>query len=281
MFRRFIASRSLRHALGPCASVLSLQICCTLTAVSVSLLVVVGQASVPFALGQTAREEAKQILARALAAQGGSLGDRDRASTWNEAGEYLLMGQAVKFKARWYFASRGLWRMDFEAVDSPLRVKVVVNGERGWQLVGGKMEELHGERWTATRQQGYLMEVLSLYPLLEKSNARLTLLAEKEIAGKACVGVRVAHNEFEDVLLWCDKTSQLLTACETTVLNDLAAWEKVKEERHFLEWKQEGERRMCTRLKVFRDGQLLLDVTRSEHHRHEQLPANLFAEPAP
>jgi hypothetical protein len=250
-------------------------------AVGVSLLLVVGYASVPFGSGQAAREEAKQILAQALSAQGGSLRDRDRASTWSEVGEFLLMGQAIKFNAQWYFASRGLWRLDFEAVDSPLRLRVVVNGDRGWHLVGGKVEELHGARWAATRQQGYLMEVLSLYPLLEKPTVRLTLLAEKEVAGKLCLGVRVAHDDFEDVVLWCDKTSQLLSACETTVLNDLAAWEKVKEERHFLEWKQEGGRRVCTRLKVFRDGQLLLDLRRSDHRRHEQLPANLFTEPAP
>lgn len=281
MFRRCLSALSSRDVVGPFLRRLSPEIRGASAVVGVCLLLAVGNAGVTLGVGQAPRDEAKQIVAQALAAQGGSLRDRDRASTWSEAGEFRLMGQTLKFKAQWYFASRGLWRMDFEAVDSPLRLRVVVNGDRGWQQVGNRLEELQGERWAATRHQGYLMEVLSLYPLLEKSNARLTLLAEKEVAGKPCVGVRVAHGDFEDVLLWCDKTSQLLTACETTVLNDLAGWEKVKEERHFLEWKQEGDRRVCTRLKVFRDGQLLLDVTRSEHRQHEQLPAHLFAEPAP
>jgi len=228
-----------------------------------------------------ATDDPRAIIAKALAAAGGKLTDKDRALTWSETGVFHLMGQQIKYQMQWSFVSATQWRFDFEGIELPVKIKVVMNGPRAWQAAAGQVEEIKDEKLGYVKHQGYVQWLSTLYPLLEKPEFKLSQAGELEVEGKPAVGVRVSHPEHEEVTLYFDKATHLLVGAETTVLNEFAGWAKAKQSTRLLDYKTVGGRQVFTRIKVIRDDQPLLESTLSDHKRHERLEAVLFAEPQP
>lgn len=228
-----------------------------------------------------AAEDPKVTIEKALAAAGGKLTDKERCLTWNDEGTFHFMGQQMKYKMRWSFVSASQWRFDFEGTEMPLKIKVVMNGQRAWQAAAGQVEEIKDEKLVYVKHQGYVMWVSSLYPLLEKPEFKLSPGAEIMVEGKPAVAVRVSHPDHEDVTLYFDKATHLLVGSDTIVLNEFAGWAKAKQESRFLDYKAEGSRQVFTKMKVQRDGQLLMESVLSDRKAHERLDGALFSEPQP
>ncbi|HMP04262.1 MAG TPA: hypothetical protein PKD86_12080 [Gemmatales bacterium] len=230
-------------------------------------------------VGLGSAADPKAIIERGLAAAGGKLSDQARSSTWKEKGTFHAMGQEIFFTSSWHIAPPGQYRFDLESTNLPIRLVFVLSGDQAWQGASGMVEEVRGEKLAYAKNQAHQFWVTSLYPLLEKPGFRLALAGEADVEGKPAVGVRVSHTGQDDITLYFDKGSGLLVKLETLVMDEFSGWAKVKSEAFFQDYYKQGERMVFRKLKVLRDGKLMIESEMSEPRYHEQLDEKLFEKP--
>src|SRR5262249_19531577 len=107
------------------------------------------------------------------------------------------------------------YRMEWEleAMNQKVLLLMVINGDKGWRLAGGAVQEIGKEEMTDAREELYVIWLSTLLPVKDKEFDLAPLPAIK-VNGQDAVGVKVAKKGHPDVKLYFDKSTNLLVKVE-------------------------------------------------------------------
>lgn len=220
------------------------------------------------------QSELRAIIVRGIEAHGGEAKlTKLPAESWKENGVYHGSGNAFPYNATVSVHFPLRLKMDVENVYT-----VSVDGEKGWFLAGGNVNDLPKERLDEQKELLYADWLTTLVPLKEKE-FMLVALGESMVEGKPAVGVRVSRKDHRDVNLYFDKGNGLLSKSSTRVRSREQGDQEVTQDKHYLEYADIQGTKVAVKLVIKRDGALYLESTRSEVKRLEKLDDGLFAKP--
>ena len=153
------------------------------------------------------------IVDQAIKAQGGE-DALNKARTAVRDGEGIMFqgGKEVKFTDEMTWNLPDQWR-DAVEIEKSLRFTMAVNGDKGWQAIGGTVSDLGPERLKELREEIYILWLETLTPL-KKDGFDLTPLPEIKVNGQPAVGVKASSKGHADAKLYFDAHSHLLVKIE-------------------------------------------------------------------
>jgi hypothetical protein len=152
--------------------------------------------------------DAKAIIDKAIKASGRQT--KFNAQTWFEKGTNYETGTPQPYTAEVAMQFPDQFRLS--TGDSI----VIVDRDKGWLVGGNTAKELTKEQVASQKENLYGAWVLSLLPLKDKEFT-LAPLGESKVDDRAVVGVKVSSKGHKDVLLYFDKTTNLLVKSVQTI----------------------------------------------------------------
>jgi hypothetical protein len=136
-----------------------------------------------------------------------------------------------------------------------------------------------GEKLEHTINEVHQLNVLSLQPLLNDKEFKLTVEGDKKVGDKEAKVVKVAREKRPTVTLYFDKESGLLVKSDMKVKDEFQNWKEALDESYFEDYKDVGGRKVFTKLRVVRDGKTMIEGTLSDQKVHDKLDPKLFEKP--
>ncbi len=223
--------------------------------------------------------DAKAIIEKAIKARGGKPDTKFTAMTWKDKGTLSGAGAPAPYTAEWSFQAPDKYRFVFQADlgGAKFETTIVVNGEKGWEVDGGKVLAVTGDRLAGLQHDAHQMWVMSLTPLLTEKVFTLATAKEKDVDGKPASAVTVTRDKMPVMTLYFDKGSGLLVKWEMTRKDGLK--KDVNHEAYFSDYKDIGGVKRFTKMKLVRAGEPLLEATLTDAKEFEKLDEKLFEKP--
>jgi hypothetical protein len=170
------------------------------------------------------QKEQHQILDKAIKAMGGQAKvGKLNAAGWKGTTTFDAGGQQLTLN---FDGSALGW--DKQRIDLDIQVNgrnenllAVINGDKGWVSVGGKVNDLKGKELAPVRDFFYGMRLVQMLPILKGKDFKLAHLGELKIGERSAVGLSVTSKGRPAVSLFLDKESgrPLKTAFRITADN--------------------------------------------------------------
>jgi hypothetical protein len=226
------------------------------------------------------QDSARAIIEKAIEAQGGE----------KQVAKLRIMG--IKVEGRAHDQVRGqtpivtedTWQLpeQYKSVrrfqvekDATFEAILVIDGDKGWRMINGKITDLSKERVADIRKG---QQQHHLHPLLyvNDQGRELAVLEEIKIAGKPAVGVLVKTEGQSDVKLYFDKSSGLLVKSERNFgrpgLENLT-------EVYYSDYQEKDGLKHYRRISGFVNGELAQEGTVTELEFFTKLDPKVFAKP--
>ncbi len=155
------------------------------------------------------RARALAIVEEAIKAQGGA--DKlARLATARRVvkGKFFLGQGEATFTDESQYGLPGRMRQDVAVIDQ--RILFVVNRDRGWRVVGGKVEEIGKVRLEEFQESLHALNLTTLLPLRSDKQLELDVAGTTEVEGKKAPTIKVSSKGHEDVFLAFDPMTKLL-----------------------------------------------------------------------
>jgi outer membrane lipoprotein-sorting protein len=242
-----------------------------LTAAVLSLSVVAAKAD----------DAAKAIVEKAIQATGYKPGDATAPVTWKAKGTFSALGMSIPYTGDWAFQAPDKQRFSFEGEFGGMKmaITVVSNGEKAWGAAMDRVEDFAEEKREYTVHQTYHLHVLKLLPLVAEKEFKLTTAGEKDVGGKKAAGVTVTRDKRPAITLYFDKASGLLVKSEMKAKDEFQGWKEVTDESFFEDYKDAGGRKVFTKMRVVRDGKVMIESELSDQKWPAKLDAKTFEKP--
>lgn len=153
---------------------------------------------------------------------------------------------------------------------------IVIDGDKGWKMVDGKVSDLSKEERTEFLDQKHGENLDRLGFLNEKSH-ELMVLDEIRIAGMPAVGVLVKTKGQRDVKLYFEKSSGLLVKRERRVA--ASNGKEALQEVLFSDYREKDGLRHYHTILALQEGRKLLEATVTELEFFQKLDPKVFAKP--
>lgn len=162
----------------------------------------------------------RQIIERAIAAQGG---EAQVAKLVDGSWRAKVKGRRAKMEIAGEIVHQGLNKGRISTSSSwyglTLKVVVVTNGDQAWRTINGVTREVSGRDLDEMRDGGYRSRrVRFLLPLLREPGFTLTSLPETMVATAPATGVRVNREGHRDVDIYFDTATGLLVKIESRLV---------------------------------------------------------------
>jgi hypothetical protein len=155
------------------------------------------------------REAAVAVVERAIKAHGGDEAlVRSHILSRTGKGNMSLSGTNVAFTEDTVWCLPDRIRMTLD-ITKGARVTLIVNGDKGWQAVGGAVIDLGKAKLEEAREELSVLWIGTLTPLL-KDPYTLASIPDRTIGGSPAAGVKVSAKGHADVNLYFDKGTNLL-----------------------------------------------------------------------
>ena len=155
------------------------------------------------------REDALAVVEQAVKAHGGA-DALAKARTAVRSGEGVVYqgGKEAAFTDEMTWDLPGRWR-DAVEIQKAIRFTIAVDGDKGWQSVGGTAADAGPERLRELREEMYVLWLETLTPLT-KGGFDLAPLPGAKVNGRAAAGVRASSKGHADAKLYFDARTHLL-----------------------------------------------------------------------
>lgn len=223
----------------------------------------------------------KDLVAKALKAQGLEDDGKNTAHTFKDSGTVEVSGLKIEYKAEFTFRPPDALRfeMNAEVMGQKITIKHLTSGEKVWEAMEGQPEEVKGEKKDASIAQVYAYWVSTLKPLNHDKAFKLSNVVGKKVNEKETYGVLVERKGKAEVTLYFDKESGLLVKSETQVKDEFSGFKEVLEESFYENYKDMGAMKGPSKLRVLRDGKLLIDSNPTDYKTIEKPDPKLFEKP--
>jgi hypothetical protein len=222
--------------------------------------------------------EVKALLDKAIAAHGGA--DhlaKGKAVPTRIKGKVHALGDGVDYSGD--IAPQLPDRMRFETsltvMGTGLKIKTVVQGDKGWVALNDTVTEMPKEQLAESREQTHVSAVTRLVALRDKAY-KLSPLGEAKVEGKDAVGVRVEHEGRRDVSLFFDRKTGLLLKTETRGKGPTAGDSEFTAETLYDDDKKVGGSPVAHEVTVRRDGKPFFASENSDVRLAEKLGDSTF-----
>jgi hypothetical protein len=156
---------------------------------------------------------ARALVEQAIKAQGGDDAlHRARSLARTGAGTMTLSGSTVPFTEDTVLALPDRIRMTLEVAKGQ-RVTLLVNGDKGWRVVGGLPLEMGKEALDDAKEEAYVMWLATLTPLLTDAYT-LETIPDGSVDGSPAAGIKASAKGHADAKLYFDKRTNLLVKIE-------------------------------------------------------------------
>jgi hypothetical protein len=227
-----------------------------------------------------AQDDARAIVAKAVAAQGGEEKlAKIRAGRSKLKGTLFADGREIAFTGEEMFQLPGQVKIVLNLKNTPAGQTVVevIDGDKGWISINGKATEADADALARMKQQVYLSRVIWLTPLLKDKEFELTTLKETKVNDKPALAVKVASKGQKEVSLYFDKESGLLVKLDYPTKNNLGR--DVTQEDNFSNYAEVGGVKLPKKSVAFQDGKKLMELEVTEAQFPDSIPAREFAKP--
>ena len=228
-----------------------------------------------------ADDAAKAIVEKAITVTGYKPGDAVAPMTWKVKGHLTAFGMKIPYAGDWAFQAPDKLRFTFAGEFGGMKMSIVVvtNGDKAWGAAMDRSEEFTAEKREYTVNQTYHLHVLKLLPLVTDKAFQLAAAGEKDVGGMKAAGVTVTRDKRPTVTLFFDKTTGLLVKSEATVKDEFQGWKVVPEESFFEDYKDAGGKKVFTKMRIVRDGKVMIESELSDQKWPEKLDAKTFEKP--
>lgn len=226
------------------------------------------------------QSDAREVVDKALKAMGGEA--------------KLAKVPAVTFKAKGSVSEGGMdltlvgdtaWqgmhecRLDIEAqvMGQVQKALVVINGDKGWAAVMGKVEDAPKEVMGILHGEIYALRLAQSPTLLKDTSITLSPLGEVKIGDRTSLGIKSKRKDHPEVDFYFDKTSGLLIKFELRVQEPGGM--EVNHEFLLDDYKEADGLKHFNKFTLQRDGKKTMEVEMTEFKREEKLDDSLFSKP--
>jgi len=225
-------------------------------------------------------KEAQALVAKAIKAHGGAETLAKFTGTVAKfKGKFHGMGQAIDMTGKVSAQGADKLKQDISLEDGgqALQIVTVLDGDKGWIVIGDNTMDLDKDQVAETREQAHSAWLTTLTPLTDKG---LTLATTGEVLvnEKPALGVKVSAKDRRDVTLYFDKETGLLVKYESTV-KDQGTGQEVTEEEFLSEYKEVQGTKQAMKLTTKRDGKLYAEAEITDYKLVDKLGADVFAKP--
>jgi hypothetical protein len=225
-----------------------------------------------------AQDDARAIVAKAIKAQGGEEKlSKIRAGKSKLRGTYFEGGNEFPLTVEEMFALPNRIKISITMKTRGLNILEVVDGEKGWIGINGKVTEATPAQLDRMKQQVYLNRVTWLTPLLQDKAFELSPLKEVKAGDRTLVGVKVSSKGQSDARIYFDKESYLLVRIEYPTKNNRDR--EVMQEDNFSNFSEVNGIKMAKKMVAVQDGKKLMEVEVIEAEFPESIPAKEFSKP--
>jgi hypothetical protein len=229
-----------------------------------------------------AQDRARAIVEKAIQAQGGEakVAKLRTMRIKVEGTTDLVPGQPnlpFTMEDTWQMPNRYKTESSFQLMGKKFNQTQVIDGEKGWIQVDGRVQDLPKDALAELKEQKYAEDLDRLRVLNEKG-IELSLLDEIKVDGTPAVGVLVKSKGHRDVKLYFDKASGLLVKREQRVL-DSSSGKEVRQEVVFSDYQEKDGLKHYKKIVALRNGKKLIDARVIEVELFERLDAKVFAKP--
>src|ERR1700722_12951596 len=195
---------------------------------------------------------AKAIIEKAIKAKGGKANDKAVAETWKDKGTFKGGDFEMKFTGEWAFQGPDKYRfkVNGDFMGQKVDFLVVINGDKGWASGFGQSEEMTGEKLEHSLNEVYQLHVLSLSPLLNDKEFKLSMEGDKKVGEKEAKVVKVTREKRPAVTLYFDTESGLLVKSGMMVKDEFQGWKEVLDEGYYEDYKDVDGRKVFTKMRI-------------------------------
>jgi hypothetical protein len=229
--------------------------------------------------GVHAQDDGKAIVTRALKAANMPTDNKPYHESWKEVGKMTAMNMTIPYESTWDFEAPDKYRFDMkgEMQGQKIEISFIQNGKRAKESGMGQTRALEGPKLEESTHSAYQFWVCSLRPLVTESGFTLTVLGDKEFAGKPVTSVKVSRQGNRDITLHFDKQSGLLAGCSDRVKDEFQNWKEIAQDTEFKDYEKAANGEMFFKsMIVKREGKTMLESKFSDYKRSETLQPEKF-----
>lgn len=236
----------------------------------------VAMALVPLANSQAAdkKPNPRKIISKGIKFLGGAKKlKKYKGATFSDKGIYYGMGEGLPYTGKHAVEYPDKVRMEIVGIFT-----TVINGNKGWNKVGGKVSELPKAAVELKQKGLYFDNLTRLYPLRGKK-FKLAFDGRAKVAGKNAVIVKVESKGHRAARLFFDSETGALVKTEWKAPMERMPDKLAKFETFYSDYKTAGEIKYASKIRVLRDGKKFLEATLADYKPAESVDAKLFAKP--
>jgi hypothetical protein len=227
-----------------------------------------------------AADDAATVVEKAIKAHGGAEAiGKMKVHQWDSKGSVELMGQKIRYTARYTFQQPARLRFDIKMQlgDQEIATAAATDGKSCWESTGDKVEEISGKKAEAFNHNVYTMHLSQILPLTDKAFT-LSVADDEMVDDKPAAGVLVVAKGHPDVTLYFDKESSLLVKVKTQIWNEFT--DRVVVQETFMKgYKDKDGRKIFGTLVIKRDGKPFIVEELTEQKAPEKLDPKFFSKP--
>jgi len=192
--------------------------------------------------GLRAADEPKDIIARAIKAQGGEeVLLKYKGARAQSKGKIVLPGVGeVSFtqNTSTMLPDKLKDNLELDVAGMTITVATLVNGDKLSIEAAGKQVEITDDIKKSLKAAQHMMQVARLVPLARDKDYTLSVFGEEKVEGKDTIGVLVSAKDKQDITLFFDKKSGLLTKLQQRA-PEPGTGKEITEERIILEYQKD------------------------------------------
>jgi hypothetical protein len=159
-------------------------------------------------------------------------------------------------------------------------VVTAFNKDKGWYQANGQTMDMDTKMLDAMKEALYVMRVARVTALRDNKDkaVEVSLVGEDKVDGRAVVGIRVASQGHNDINLFFDKETGLLTKFVHRTADPLSG-QQITEERIIQEYQDVDGLKVAKKALVNRDGKKFMEVEVLEVKLTDKVDDSEFAKP--
>lgn len=223
---------------------------------------------------------AEDVVRRAIHAQGGKENLKKHLTYWvRTKGTRTSEGVTanVEFELWCQHPSHSRFEMKITSGDVRATQTAILDGAHGWCGLNGRLHEADEKEIKGMHEAMYMMQVRSLYPLLEGERFTLTAVPETPVKDRPAVGVKVTAKGQQDVRLYFDKETGLLVKAQYKAVDH--KFKDVSSEEILSDYRDVQGAKEPFKLVILSDGKEYATFERIEMRILERIDPKVFAKP--
>ena len=236
---------------------------------------------VGFVTRAAAQDDPKEVIKKAIAAQGGTEKlNKFKGSKNSSKGTISIMGLELEFTSDTVsmYPAKQKSTIKMDVMGNAITVVQTIVGDKISMMVNGMAQEVPDAQKAGLKEGVELERVLVLTPLLSEKGFELKSLGDSKVNGKEVVGVSVTSKNLKETKLFFDKSNYLLAKIERKTMDPTGGSGEVKEEMLMNDYKDVQGLKKPSKVTMINDGKKFMETTVVKQEVFEKIDDKEFAD---